>query len=543
MADNSNLSVLIVDPSPSMRGSMQNMLVQSGITKVEFAVSSGTAIKQLAKKAYDIILCEYDLGSGQDSGQDGQQLLEDLRHHKLIGLWTIFIMITSEGVYSKVVSAAELTPTDYILKPFTVDVLSNRITRAIERRMAFLPTYQLMSQGNMREAIKSCAAAETTHPRYAADFVRLRAELLQSVGELSAAEELYKAVLAAKPVAWAQLGLARTLMAEKRFEDAQKALEAVIAESPKFMAAYDLLARSYEATDDAAKAQKALEDAIAISPHMVRRLRHHGDVALVSGDVAAAEKSFKQVVAKAKYSEFRNPEDHVSLVRALVAKGDMTQAGSVIRDLEKSLRGVANAETCTAISNALVSEASGNADAAIAQLTVAMNGLRASSNSVSDGLKMQLAKSMLNNQLDDEATEVVLSVVNDVNSPVTMAQAMGVFEKAGRADLAESVGNKLKLAAQELLTAAKEKMGMADYRGAIQSLQEALHLAPGNLVVIDALGRAILRQIDELGWDHVLAEQLSAQIDEVRRTAPNDPMLTELIESLNASKRKYGIAT
>jgi DNA-binding NarL/FixJ family response regulator len=164
MQDNSNLSVLVIDPNPGMRGSLQNMLNQSSITKIEFAVSSGTAIKQLSKRSYDIILCEYDLGSGTDDGQDGQQLLEDLRHHKLIGLLTIFIMITSEGVYSKVVSAAELTPTDYILKPFTVDVLSQRITRAIERRAAFLPTYQLIGQGNLREAIRACRRRRNPPP-------------------------------------------------------------------------------------------------------------------------------------------------------------------------------------------------------------------------------------------------------------------------------------------------------------------------------------------------------------------------------------------
>jgi DNA-binding response OmpR family regulator len=115
-----------------MRATLRNMLNQSGITRIDDAVSSGTAISQLNKKSYDIILCEYDLGSGAgDNGQDGQQLLEDLRHHKLIAQWTIFIMLTSEGVYSKVISAAELTPNDYVLKPFTVDVLQQRSTRAM----------------------------------------------------------------------------------------------------------------------------------------------------------------------------------------------------------------------------------------------------------------------------------------------------------------------------------------------------------------------------------------------------------------------------
>ena len=51
MQDNSNLSVLVIDPNPGMRGSLQNMLNMSNISKIEFAVSSGTAIRQLARKS------------------------------------------------------------------------------------------------------------------------------------------------------------------------------------------------------------------------------------------------------------------------------------------------------------------------------------------------------------------------------------------------------------------------------------------------------------------------------------------------------------
>ena len=40
--------------------------------------------------------------------EDGQQLLEDMRHHKLISLSTMFFMVTAEGNFSKVISAAEL---------------------------------------------------------------------------------------------------------------------------------------------------------------------------------------------------------------------------------------------------------------------------------------------------------------------------------------------------------------------------------------------------------------------------------------------------
>ena len=541
MQTNSNLSVLVVDPNPGMRGNLKNMLNQSGISQIEFAVSSGTAIKLLSTRSFDIILCEYDLGSGTGDGQDGQQLLEDLRHHGLIGLLTIFIMITSEGVYSKVVSAAELTPTDYILKPFTVDLLAGRIARAIERRGAFLPAYQQIGQGNLREAVRVCASGEASHARYAADFVRLRAELHVSLNELHEAETLYSAAMEAKASGWATLGLARTLFAQDRHAEAESVLTKLVAQNPKLMAAYDLLARCHENNGAPARAQSVLEDAVAISPHMVRRLRKLGEVALDAGDVAAAERSFRQVVAKAKYSEFRDPEDHVNLIRALIRTGDLTQAGGVIRDLEKSLRGNPATDVCKAISNAMLHESSGNAAAAAGELATAVQGVRASV-AVSSKLKIGLVRSCLSARLDQEASEVMLAVMNDVRSGVSMQQAMGVFVKAGRPDLAEGMGSQLKAKAKALLDLAAEKAGNGDHKGAVQSLLEARHMSPGNLPVMIALARGILRQIDHLGWDHPLAEQCAGVIDTIRELDAAHAELAPLNDGYLAAKRKYGIS-
>ncbi|MDB5952041.1 MAG: response regulator [Massilia sp.] len=541
MQEYANLTVLVIDPNPVMRASLQNMLNVSNISKIDFAVSSGTAIKALARRSYDLILCEYDLGSGLDDGQDGQQLLEDLRHHKLIGLPSIFIMITSEGVYSKVVSAAELTPTDYILKPFTVDALIRRIARAIDKRAAFHPAFQLIGQGNPRDAIKACMQGEAAHPRYALDFVRLRAELHASLDQQAEAEALYGEVLAAKPVGWAGLGLARTLAAQERFDEAEALLSGLVADHPKLMAAYDLRARCFETTGAPKLAQRALEDAVAISPHMVRRLRKLGDVAFDAGDLAVAEKSFRQVVAKARYSEFRDPEDHVNLVKALVKKGDPAQAGTIIRDLEKSLRGNPNTEACTALSKAMLFEAAGNFDAVMKELNAAVLAVRGGAG-LSGNLKLGLARSCLANKLDREASEVMLSLMNDIGSGVTAQQVMSVFVKAGRPDLADGIRQQVKAQAQGLLGAAAEKSSAGDFRGAVQTLLEARHLSPGNLPVMIAAAGAILRQIDETGWDHGIAEQCAGMIDTIRKLDAAHPELVRLNDGYLAAKRKYGIS-
>ena len=541
MQEIGNLTVLVVDPNPGMRTSLQNMLNTAGIGKVEYAINANTAIRQLQRRAYDIILCEYDLASGSGEGQDGQQLLEDLRHHRLVSPSTIFIMLTSEGVYDKVVSAAELTPTDYVLKPFTVEMLSGRIKRALERRGALLQAWQLAAQGKLRDAIAACRDGAAAQARFGADFARIRAELHTTLGEHMEAAAVYREVLAERPLGWAALGLARSLFALDQVDDTRAILEELLAANPRLMAGYDLLARCLEAGGEPEAAKKVLEDAVAISPHVVRRLRKLGEVALATGDAEGAEKSFRQVVSKARYSEFRDPEDHLNLVKALVTRDDLIAATGVVRDLERSMRGNPAADACRAYANSLLHDKTGNQGGAVAELQAAVSAVRAGG-ATSPALRMELAKACLDHRLDEQASSVMMSVMNDTGSGVSVDQAMHVFVNAGRTDMLEGMGQQLRAQAQILLGVADEKRNMGDVRGAVQTLLEALHIAPHNLQVMVATAGGILRQVNELGWDHPLGETAARLLDGIRAQDAQHPRLAALDDEYQAARRKYGIA-
>ncbi|QJE02389.1 response regulator [Massilia forsythiae] len=549
----SQLTVLVVDPNPGMRANLQNMLAASGIHRIEFAVNAGGAVKALARKGYDIVLCEYSLGSSNDSsggaGQDGQQLLEDLRHHKLIAPWTIFIMLTAEGARDRVLGAAELAPTDYILKPFTPQVLNERIGRALARRAALLPAWQQAAQGDARAAIATCIAAAKSAPRYAVDFARLRAELHLALGESAHAEAVYRQVLAARPLGWARLGLARTLLDRQRADDALALLTALVADNPRLMAAYDLLARCHAARGEHAQARKALEEAVAISPHMVRRLRRLGRAALDDGDMPAAEKAFRQVVTRSRHSTFRNPEDHVDLVRALVGKGDVAAAGAVVRDLERSLRGSPETTACRAIAGAMLHEAAGETAAAAAALRQAVDAVRGGGK-LSGAMRVGLARACLAQQLDEEASALMLAALHgnaadddddDDRAALSARQAEDLFVQAGRPDLADGMHRQLRAQARILLGLADEKRNMGDVRGAVQTLLEALRLAPTDLQVTLALVGGILRQVMEMGWDDALAALAAEQLAQLRALDATHPRLQALEAELAAARRKYGI--
>ena len=532
------LSALIIEPHAGMRASIHNMLNLCGLTKIDHAASSNNAIKHLSLKTFDLILCEYDL----DGGQDGQQLLEDLRHHKLITLSTMFFMVTAEGNYGKVVSAAELAPTDYILKPFTADRLLERIGRALERRNVFMPVYQFMEVGNQREAITACIEGTKAHPRYAIDFMRLRAELHMFLGEPAEAEPIYQQLFDAKAIAWARLGLAKTLFMRERYAEAQEMLESLVEGNKKFVDAYDWLAKTHAADGALEKSQTVLAEAVAVSPHAVRRLRKLGETALEVGDTETAEKVLKQVVAKAKYSEFRDPEDHVKLVQTLVRKGDPVQAAAVIRDLDKSMGGQKNTVVCSAISSAMVHEYTGNEVRLNESLTAALAGAR-DANGLSADMKMELARNCLQNNMEEGAAEVMRDVMRNASNSAAMAKAMGVFEKAGRTDLAASVAQESRQQVVDMVAAGAAKAKEGDYRGAVSLMVEAVNKLPDNPQVAFNAAVAVLKCLENMGWDERLGQYAKSLIDSVRRLDPVNPKLPALAGLHQQILKKYDKGT
>ncbi|MES2318535.1 MAG: response regulator [Pseudomonadota bacterium] len=532
------LSALIIEPHGGMRASIHNMLNLCGLTKVEHAGGSNAAIKHVTSKHFDLILCEYDL----DGGQDGQQLLEDLRHHKLIPLSAMFFMVTAEGNNSKVISAAELTPSDYILKPFTADRLLERIARALEKRNAILPVHQFMEAGNQRDAIDACIAGMKAHPRYAIDFLRLRAELHMILGEPAEAEPIYQQLYDAKQIGWARLGVAKTLFMRERYPEALEILESLVEGSKKFVDAYDWLAKTHAAIGAFDKSQAVLAEAVAVSPHAVRRLRKLGEIALETGDTDTAEKVLKQVVSKAKYSEFRDPEDHVKLVQTLVRKGDPVQAAAVIRDLDKSMAGQKNTGVCSAISSALVHEYTGNEVRLAESLSAAVAACK-DSHGLSAEVKMELARNCLQNNMEEGAADVMRDVMRNAPNSAAMAKAMEVFEKAGRGDLATAVANDSRQAVAEMVAAGAAKAKEGDYRGAVSLMTEAVNQLPDNPQVVFNAAVAVLKCLENVGWDERLGQYALSLIDSVRRLDPVNPKLPALAGLHQQILKKYDKGT
>ncbi|MCL2658291.1 MAG: response regulator [Betaproteobacteria bacterium] len=516
------LSVLVVEHQSNMQTQLRSMLALCGITRVQSAMSATTAVRKLKEGGFDIVLSENNLGAEQT----GQHLLEDIRQHQLAPLTTLFIMITSEGAQQRVVSTAELVPNDYILKPFTTENLHRRLQRALSKRDAFTPMWQLIENGKILEAITACEEGLQKYPQYELDFTRQRAELLVSIGQIAEAQALYSQVLRERPVPWAQLGLAKTQFLTKNFEQAELQLKALLEANAFFLDSYDWLARTQEAKGDPSAAREALAQATKVSPHVTRRLRRLGELELELGECADAEKTLTDLVEQTRYSGFRDPEDYLRLVKAQLGAGATERAETAIRDLDRSMRGP-KAELCKSLSQALLHAQKGNEHQA-AEAAERAAGLFDDTLELTLTLKKDLTRACLTHKLEEQATDVVMNILRNTSDDAVAQDIQKMFGELGQRELGEVIATRQRTEVKNMMATGAELAQKGDFSGAVEHMAEAAQRMPGNTLVLFNAALAQLKYIEHCGWNERHATQARELIGRLRTLDPGNTKLGPL---------------
>ena len=120
-----NTKILIVDDFSSLRRIVRNALKHGGYTNFNEAANGKEAIEMLRVEPYDLILSDWNMPD-----MTGIELLHAVRSDK--NLKDIpFLMITAEGAREKVLQAIEAGVTNYIIKPFTPNMLLEKIERVL----------------------------------------------------------------------------------------------------------------------------------------------------------------------------------------------------------------------------------------------------------------------------------------------------------------------------------------------------------------------------------------------------------------------------
>lgn len=117
-----NMEILIVDDSLTARMMVQKFLNELGLGQAHVAEDGAQALLKAQKLApLDLITLDWNMPE-----MDGFELLKALRENPQFAQ-TKILMITTETGMTKMVDALEAGANEYIMKPFTCEMLAEKL--------------------------------------------------------------------------------------------------------------------------------------------------------------------------------------------------------------------------------------------------------------------------------------------------------------------------------------------------------------------------------------------------------------------------------
>ena len=168
-----NKRVLLIDDQKPFQVMLKGLLLNLGAQDVQVKTTGEAGIAAYIKNPHDILLVDYNLGRGRN----GRQVLEELQVRGLMKEHTLFFIITGDNTRPMVLSALELQPDDYLMKPFSHRVLRSRLVRAYKRRMWLKDVFKALTNHDYETCIGACQKHIQSNSRYSNYCRKLQIEL------------------------------------------------------------------------------------------------------------------------------------------------------------------------------------------------------------------------------------------------------------------------------------------------------------------------------------------------------------------------------
>lgn len=282
---------LVIDGNPISRSVMTQNLREFGFGAVKAVSRIVDAREALEHRRFDMVICDHNFEQGHESGQD---LLEELRREQLLPYATVFIMVTGEATYQTVAEAAEAALDSYLIKPFSANTLFTRVREARQRKRVLQEVFEAMEARDLEHAAALCIQRFEQREMYWLYAARIGAELLLNLKRHDEAKQLYDAVVAAKAVPWARLGIARVQLVDGDTSQAKRSLEALISDTPQYADSYDVMGKLQMEQGQIAQALETYRTAAEMTPGCILRLQHCGTLAFYSGDAPTCIKMLER---------------------------------------------------------------------------------------------------------------------------------------------------------------------------------------------------------------------------------------------------------
>ncbi|MFT2098753.1 response regulator [Marinomonas sp. 2405UD66-6] len=316
--DFSNKKALLIEDMAEARIMQRKMLTDFGFSSIDIAMKAETAIELLRSKSFDLILSDYNLGNGKD----GQQLLEEVRHSKLIPNTATFLMVTAETSIEMVMGAIEFQPDGYITKPFSQAILQRRLAKLLQTKERMLDVNIALDAENYEDAITAATAAMEKYPALTGKCERIIGDCLLELKDYDKALTLFKNTIKERKMPWALFGKAKTNFLRGDFDKAEQNFRQLMLDNRFFVSAYDWLAKTQIAQGNSIEAQETLIDAIGKSPKNLLRQMELGRISMIIKDHLTAEMSYRRAVFLAKHSCYNTAEVYLNHLESLARLSD-----------------------------------------------------------------------------------------------------------------------------------------------------------------------------------------------------------------------------
>ena len=121
-----NMNVLVVDDFATMRRILKTILRQIGFTNITEADDGKTALIELKREKFGLILCDWNMPE-----MSGLDLLMAVRSNE--GLKDIpFVMVTAETKKENIIEAVKAGVSSYIVKPFTAETIGEKLKKVFD---------------------------------------------------------------------------------------------------------------------------------------------------------------------------------------------------------------------------------------------------------------------------------------------------------------------------------------------------------------------------------------------------------------------------
>ncbi len=123
MAIDTSIKVLVVDDFATMRRIVKGVLKQLGFKDIIEADDGTSALNELKKQKVGLIVSDWNMPK-----MTGLELLKKVRADEELKSIP-FVMVTAEGQKENVIEAVKAGVSNYIVKPFTPETLSEKLEK------------------------------------------------------------------------------------------------------------------------------------------------------------------------------------------------------------------------------------------------------------------------------------------------------------------------------------------------------------------------------------------------------------------------------